>query len=229
MPPAPLTAWLVEDDEEFRQALQASLEPELRVPHTFGSVEDALAWADLHRTRPPEGGWPDVLLLDVNLPGRSGLDALGTLKARLPDTRILMLTIRDDAETIYTALGAGASGFLVKSAPATEIAAAVREAADGGMLITGPVARKVRAFFERQAASGGDYGLSERERDVLDEMGQGRSQREIAQRLFVSQSTVNTHIQHIYEKLHVHSASAAVAKALRERLIRDPGRLAAPR
>jgi DNA-binding NarL/FixJ family response regulator len=159
-----------------------------------------------------------VLLLDVNLPGMSGLDGLGALKARLPAARVVMLTIRDDAETIYAALGAGASGYLLKNADPDQLAAAVEAARNGGMLMPGPVARKVLAAFEGPTPTP-DYGLTDRERDVLREMVQGHTQKEIAERLFVSPSTVNTHVQHIYEKLHVHSGSAAVAKAVRERLV----------
>ena len=216
----PATVWIVEDDAGYRDAVAATLAPSADVQRVFGSVEDALAWADAHAGRAPAGGWPDVLLLDVNLPGLTGIEGLGALKARLPGTRIVMLTIRDDADTIYGALGAGASGYLLKDAPADQIAAAVEAARAGGMLMPGPVARRVLARFE-QPAPAPDYGLTERERDVLREMVLGHTQKEIAARLFVSVNTVNTHVQHLYEKLHVHNGSAAVAKALRERLLDD--------
>ncbi|HLT47325.1 MAG TPA: response regulator transcription factor [Rubricoccaceae bacterium] len=215
--PPPPSVWIVEDDEAYRAALQAALAPAADVREVFGSVEDALAWAAV-RERAADTDRPDVLLLDVNLPGMSGLDGLGALKARLPGTRVVMLTIRDDAETIYAALGAGASGYLLKNADPDQLAAAVEAARDGGMLMPGPVARKVLAAFDRPRPSP-DYGLTERERDVLREMVAGHTQKEIAERLFVSPSTVNTHVQHIYEKLHVHTGSAAVAKAVRERLV----------
>jgi DNA-binding NarL/FixJ family response regulator len=129
-----------------------------------------------------------------------------------------MLTIRDDAETIYAALRAGASGYLIKNDQVDQIVAAIREAAQGGTLMPAPVARKVLGFFQQQESKP-DYGLTEREMEVLQEMTEGYVQKEIADRLFISPSTVNTHIQHIYEKLHVHSGIEAVAKALRERLV----------
>ncbi|HYG68989.1 MAG TPA: response regulator transcription factor [Anaeromyxobacteraceae bacterium] len=146
----------------------------------------------------------------------SETEGLAALKARLPGTRIVMLTIRDEADVISAALGAGASGYLTKDAAVDEIAAAVEAARGGGMLMPGPVARKVLGFFEGLRPAS-DYGLTER--DVLREMVEGYAQKEIAERLFVSPSTVDSHVQHIYEKLHVHSSSAAVAKAVRERLL----------
>lgn len=216
----PINVWVIEDEDPFRETLTYLLDHTtgLRCDQAFGSIEEALEWLEERRGRAMLGGRPDVLLLDVNLPGLSGLEGLEELKARLPETRVLMLTIRDDADTIYAALGAGASGYLVKNAGVDQIVAGVREAHEGGMLMPAPVARMVLSFF-RQRGVGQDYGLTEREREVLAEMVQGRTQKEIAERLFVSPHTVNSHVQHIYEKLHVHSGSAAVAKAVRERLV----------
>lgn len=157
-------------------------------------------------------------MLDVNLPGLDGIEGVGALKARAPRANIVMLTIRDDAETIAAALGAGASGYLTKDATPDELLAAIDAAHAGGMWMQPTVARIVRDAFERRPPAP-DYGLTTREREVLAEMVAGGTQREIAERLFVSPSTVNSHIQHLYEKLHVHSGSAAVAKAIREGLI----------
>ena len=204
--------WVVEDDADYRDALAASLAPAVR--QAFGSVEDAVAWATV---APPDTA-PDVVLLDVNLPGRTGIEGLADLKSRLPATRFVMLTIRDDAATVYAALGAGASGYLLKSAGADEILAAVEAARAGGMLMPAPVARLVLAQFAPEVPSP-TYGLTARERDVLAEMTNGYTQKEIATRLFISTSTVNTHVQSLYDKLHVRTASAAVAKAVRERLV----------
>ncbi|MEM6784117.1 MAG: response regulator transcription factor [Bacteroidota bacterium] len=217
---APIRVWVIEDETTYRETLRLVLDQtaDLACARTFGSVEEAMAWIDTSTALAAEQ--PDVMLLDVNLPGIDGIDGLGTLKARLPGTRILMLTIRDDAATIYGALGAGASGYLVKNAGVDQIVTGVREAHQGGMLMPASVARQVAAFFQERHAPH-DYGLTARERDVLAEMTRGYSQKEIAARLFVSPYTVNTHVQHIYEKLHVHSGIAAVAKAVRERLVSD--------
>ena len=157
--------------------------------------------------------------MDINLPRLDGIACTARIKAQWPDVPVLMLTIRDDADTIFEAFRAGASGYLLKNAPIEKIIAAIREALEGGMLMPAPVARKVMGFFEAKAPAAPSYGLSEREREVLEQMVAGCTQKEISARLYISPSTVNNHIQRIYQKLHVHSSSAAVAKALRERLI----------
>ena len=213
---APIVVWIVEDDADYRKTLTLVLDHDAgaHCGAAFDDCETALACLDSRSAPEP---LPDVLLLDVNLPGRSGLDALGDLRQRLPDTHVVMLTIRDEADVIYAALRAGASGYLLKNAGIDQVVAAVREAHGGGMLMPAPVARKVLAFFQEDPSA--DYRLTEREREVLREMTAGHSQKEIAARLFVSPHTVNTHVQHVYEKLHVRSGIEAVAKALRERLV----------
>ena len=221
MPPSDLdstTVWLVEDDAHYREAVAELMAAHVRAVETFGSVEAALARVESVGRGAPEDGWPEVVMLDVNLPGLSGIEGLGQLKARIPGTVVVMLTIRDDAETIYAALGAGASGYLLKSASPDELLAAVREARAGGMRMQRQVARLVLAAFEARAATP-DYGLTPRETEVLGEMVAGHTQPQIADRLFVSLSTVNSHVQSIYAKLHVNNGSAAVAKAVRERLV----------
>ncbi|MAQ94107.1 hypothetical protein B1759_04440 [Rubrivirga sp. SAORIC476] len=210
--------WLVEDDAHYREAVAELVATHVRSVEAFGSVEAVLARVDSVGKGEPEGGWPEVVLLDVNLPGLSGIEGLSQLKSRLPGSVVVMLTIRDDAETIYAALGAGASGYLLKSASPDELLAAIREARAGGMLMQRQVARLVLASFEARATVP-DYGLTPRETEVLGEMVAGHTQPQIADRLFVSLSTVNSHVQNIYAKLHVHNGSAAVAKAVRERLV----------
>lgn len=205
--------WIVEDDVDFRDAFEDVVGPQVSLEGVFGSVEAAIARLDVA----PEAA-PDVMMLDVNLPGLTGIEGLGALKSRAPATFVVMLTIRDDAATISQALGAGASGYVLKGATPDLLLAAIDQASRGGMLMEPAVARAVLSQFEARPPTP-DYGLTERERDVLREMVEGGTQREIADRLFVSPSTVNTHVQHLYEKLHVHSGSAAVAKAIRERLL----------
>ena len=212
------TVWLVEDDADYRSAVADWLTVHVRGVETFTSVEGALARVDSLGEAAPPDGWPEVVLLDVNLPGVTGIEGLSDLKSRLPGAFVVMLTIRDDAETVYAALGAGASGYLLKSASPDELLAAVAEARAGGMLMQRQVARLVLASFaDRRPAP--DYGLTPRETEVLSEMVAGHTQPEIAERLFVSLSTVNSHVQNVYAKLHVHNGSAAVAKAVRERLV----------
>ena len=217
--PTIINVWIIEDDAPYSQTLTYLLNhtSDMQCQHAFERCEEAL-----HLLKRYEGSvrsWtkPDVLLLDINLPGVSGIQGIGRLKALLPRTQIVMLTIRDDAETIYQALRAGASGYLIKDAGVDEIIAAVRQAFRGGVLMPAPVARQVFGFFQERSST--NYGLTEREKEVLYEMSQGYTQKEIAIRLFVTPHTINTHIQHIYAKLHVHSGIEAVAKALREDLI----------
>ncbi|MEM1094580.1 MAG: response regulator transcription factor [Bacteroidota bacterium] len=214
------TVWIVEDDDRLRETLVYLLDHTTAIacPQAFSSCEEALDMIRAYQARQRQWARPDVLLLDINLPGRSGLDALPQFKALLPDLQIVMLTIRDETDTIFTAFRAGASGYLLKNASVDQIIAAIREARNGGTLMPAPVAKKVLAFFHGQGAAP-DYGLSKREKEVLAEMTEGYTQKQIANRLFISANTVNTHIQHIYEKLHVHSGIEAVAKALRERLV----------
>jgi len=217
-----ITVWVVEDDSEFRGTLTFLLDNTtgMKCGGAHGDVETALDWIDSYQRRARPWPRPDVLLLDINLPGLSGIEGLGRIKAKLPNTRIVMLTIRDDANTIASAFQKGASGYLLKNAGVDRIIAAVREAHSGGMLMPAPVARQVLDIF-RQQTPDEDYGLTDREKEVLNEMVSGRTQKEIADRLFVSPNTINTHVQHIYDKLHVHSGTEAVAKAVRERLVDD--------
>jgi DNA-binding NarL/FixJ family response regulator len=215
-PSRPITLWIVEDDADFRQTVEHLLNttPGLRCARAFESVEDALASAATDPSAPP-----DVVLLDINLPGMDGIEGVAALKARLPAARVVMLTIRDEPAMIGAALEAGASGYLLKSAGADQLVAAVHEAHAGGMLMPAPVARLVMERFRRHSPAAPDYGLTEREREVLAEMVRGRTQKQIGEALFISPSTVNKHVQRIYDKLHVNGGNAAVAKALRERLL----------
>ena len=213
---SPITVWIVEDDEQYRQPLAFLLNhsADMRCAKTFVDCEAALKQAKNLK----EQDVPDIILLDINLPGLSGIEGIGQLKALLPQVGIVMLTIIDDADTIFEALRAGASGYLLKNASVDQITTAIREARQGGTLMPAPVASKVFSFFT-QPPPQTDYGLTSREKEVLQEMSQGYTKSEIAERLYVSRHTVNAHIRNIYEKLHVHSGIEAVAKAIRERLI----------
>jgi DNA-binding NarL/FixJ family response regulator len=220
--PSPIHVWIIEDDLSFRETMEDLLErtADLALGQSFGAVEEALGWIDDAEAQDEAWTRPDVLLLDINLPGMTGIDGIGDIKARLPETGVIMLTIRDEAASIFEAFRAGASGYLLKNSPIDRIIAAIREASTGGMLMPSPVARKVLQFFQQPKPTA-SYRLTGREQEVLGEMVNGRTQKEIADALFVSPSTVNTHVRHIYKKLHVRSSTEAVAKALRERLVDD--------
>ncbi len=215
-----IKVWVIEDDTAYRETLAHLLEhtPDMQCTQVFPDCEDALAWLSADPALIREIGLPNVVLLDINMPGINGLECLNLLKTRMPLAKIIMLTIRDEAETIYEAFRSGASGYLLKNAGVDRILTAVRETHLGGTLMPKGVARKVLAYFQENVSTP-DYGLTDREKEVLQSMAEGLSQKMIADKLFVSRHTVNTHIQHIYVKLHVHSGIEAVAKAFREGLL----------
>ena len=209
-------AWIVEDEEEMRTTMRYVLDNTrgINCKETFIDCEGSLKAI----THFPPDQYPDVILLDINLPGINGIECIGKIKALLPDSKIVMLTIVDKPKVIFNALRAGASGYLLKNAKVDDIIAAVRAAAVGGTLLPPKVATEVLGFFTEFTLDI-DYGLTKRENEVLHEMVKGNSQKMIAENLYISPYTVNSHIQKIYEKLHVHSNVEAVSKALRERLI----------
>ena len=158
---------------------------------------------------------PNVLIMDIHLPDGTGIAATRRLKQLLPETQIVMYTICDDAEQIYQALEAGASGYLLKSAEPAELIRAIREVRQGGVPMTGEVARKVIHSFRKAAPSPARpavEALTKREEEVLDLLAKGFSSGEIARELDIALETVNSHLKHIYGKLHVRSRTQAVIK-----------------
>ncbi len=216
--PGTITLWLVEDESWFAEEYMAELAEyeDLNVDRHFITCEELYACAV--KLRPSEG--PDAILMDIRLPGASGIEGTRKLKERWPDVPILMLTNNDHPDVIFEAFKAGASGYLLKDTSHEQGTAAIREAVYyGGMLLPAKVARKTMTFFSGQSANRA-YRLTPRETEVLTLMCNGTSNRdELADRLFISSQTVNNHLRHIYEKLHVHSATEAVSKAYREHLI----------
>lgn len=210
----PMDIWIIEDDAFFQQTLVDLIEGAdgLRLTHAFDACEPALAMLQT-------GEIPDVVLSDISLPGIKGTEGARRIKALCPTAQIIMLTIHDDEDTIFDALCAGASGYLLKHAPATRILAAIAEVQRGGVPFTAPVARKVLDLFKDAVVPRGDYGLTDREKEILLLLADGYKQKEIAEQLFLSPYTVETHLRNIYAKLHVRNGIAAVSKALRERLI----------
>lgn len=210
---APATVWLIEDNAAFRNSLMRVLNQltELKCPLAFASCEEALRRLRL-------GNAPDVILLDVGLPGMSGLEGIPALKVAAPRTHVIMLTVFDDHDKILRAICAGASGYLLKGAPPERIAEAIQEVLHGGAPMNGRIARSVLDMFARMARPPQDYGLTPREKDVLELLVNGLTKKEIAARADVSYHTVDTHLRNIYNKLQVHTRSGAVAKAVQARL-----------
>jgi DNA-binding NarL/FixJ family response regulator len=214
-PGAKTVVWLIEDHADSRRVLARVLNraATMQCPCAFASCEEALAAL---QTNPH----PDVVLLDIGLPGMNGIEGIRRIKALSPATHVIMLTVFDDQEKVFNAICAGASGYLLKTADEDAVAAAVQEVLHGGAPITPRVARLVLNMFPlRPAPPAQDYGLSDREREVLELMVQGLVKKEVADRLHVSYHTVDNHFRSIYTKLQVHTRGGAVARAVAEHLV----------
>ena len=211
-----ISVWLVEDDADYRLTIEDLLN------HTSGfkCSEVFFAYEEVESLLGAPEGWsaPDVILMDIGLPGLDGIEGVSHLKERLPAVPIVMLTVNDSADVIFNALRAGASGYLLKDTMADRIVAAIREAASGGVLMQAPVATKALQYFS-QSKVRTDYALTPREKQVLALMADGLAHKEIAERLYLSPYTVENHLRSIYQKLHVSSGIEAVAKAFKERLL----------
>jgi DNA-binding NarL/FixJ family response regulator len=161
---------------------------------------------------------PDVLLMDINLPGMNGIECVVHLHAALPELKIIMLTVFEDSERVFNALSAGAFGYLVKSIRLDKILQAIRDVHEGGSPMSGHIARMVvQSFEQRSPAKDETSGLTPRELEVLHGLSCGQPYKEIASELGISLNTVRTYIQRIYEKLHVHSQTEAVMKYARRK------------
>lgn len=208
----PIAVSIVEDNRDARESLAALLEstPTLRCLGVYPTGEKALAAIPLEP--------PDVLLVDINLPGMSGIELVTKLKARLPALPILMLTTYEQSDLIFDSLRAGANGYLLKSMPTDELIKAFETVQAGGAPMSMQIARKVVDFFRQNSAPDTAVeSLSPREKEVLAQLAQGRFYKEIAADLGIAMSTLRTHQQRIYEKLHVQSRTEATLKYLRHR------------
>lgn len=198
---------IVEDDAPARQILSSWLRRAegFHCVSEFGSVEDALLKLPQDK--------PEVVLMDINLPGVSGIEGVRRLKLSLPTTQFVMLTVYEDSDHIYNALAAGASGYLLKQTPRHELLAALKDVHAGGSPMTSNIARKVvQSFQPVHPHNPVADDLSPREREVVELLARGYLYKEIADTLNISVPTVNTYIRRIYEKLHVRSRGQAVAK-----------------
>jgi DNA-binding NarL/FixJ family response regulator len=158
---------------------------------------------------------PSVVLMDIGLPNISGIEGVRTVRNNFPDMQVLMFTVFEEDDKIFDAIRAGASGYLLKKTPPEEIVEAIRELSQGGAPMSPSIARKVIQAFQTQAPEPlAEYELTAREKEILFSLVDGLSYKKIAEKYFVSISTIRTHICNIYHKLHVHSKAQAVAKAL---------------
>ena len=206
----PTNVSIVEDNDKLRGTLARVLNRAdgFRCVSQYANAEDALK--DLPQVR------PDVVLMDINLPGMNGVKCVQQLKTLLPGIQVMMLTVYEDTENIFNALAAGANGYMLKRTPSKELLEAIQEVHQGGSPMTMHIARKVVQSFQRSAASvPSTENLSEREQQVLDLLSLGQMYKEIADKLGISYETVHTYIRRIYEKLQVRTRTEAVAKFLR--------------
>jgi DNA-binding NarL/FixJ family response regulator len=200
---------IVEDDAELRSTLAKLIDgsPGFRCVSQHPTAENALQ--EIPKVN------PSVVLMDINLPGLSGVDCVRRLKPLLPQTQIIMLTVYQNSEHIFNALAAGATGYLLKQTPPADLLAAIRDVHAGGSPMSSHIARKIVQSFQKPAPSGTEAGLlSSRESEVLELLAKGYLYKEIADKTGLTYATVHTHIRHIYEKLHVRSRAQAVAKHL---------------
>ena len=205
-----ITVSIVEDQDQLRNTLSRviSRADGFECMSTYPNAEDALE--DLPKKK------PNVVLMDINLPGMNGVECARKLKQTAPEIQIMMLTVYEDTENIFNALAAGASGYLLKRTSTPELLESIREVHRGGSPMTAHIARKVVSSFQKPAASTeATEDLSPREREVLDCLSQGFLYKEIAEKLGISYETVHTYIRRIYEKLQVRTRTEAVAKFLR--------------
>ena len=216
---SPVPVWLIEDTAAYRQSLVKVLNqtPGFTCAAAFGAVEDALDELAVHPAAAPQ-----VILLDIGLPGLDGVSGLPRLRTAVPAARIIMLTSFDDHERVFRAIRSGASGYLLKTAGVLKIIEALQEVLQGGAPMSPPIARAVLTMFAQQrppAAPAADYGLTPRETQILECLVAGRTLKEAAAALGLSPHTVDTHLRHIYEKLQVNTRQGAVAKAVGQHLV----------
>ncbi len=215
-----LRVLIVDDHALFRRGLQMVLqgEPDIEVVGEASDGAEALD-NDIDTT-------PDIVLMDVRMPGIGGIDACTAIKDAVPSAKIIMLTISDEEADLYDAIKAGASGYLLKDSSIDEVAQAIRVVADGQSLISPSMAIKLLDEFKQMSRSDRQQvpspRLTERELEVLKLVAQGLNNREIAKRLFISENTVKNHVRNILEKLQLHSRMEAVMYAVREKLLDIP-------
>ena len=215
----PIRVMIVDDHESHRYGIRLSLENEtdIEVVAEAGDGNEALEGA--------EKSTPDVVLMDIRMPKRSGIEATRAIKDVLPSTKILMLTVSDDEADLYDAIKAGASGYLLKDTGLEELTSAVRQVQAGQSLISPPMASKLLNEFAAMVKSRDERTqvpgprLTDRELQVLKLVAKGMNNRDIGTELFISENTVKNHVRNILEKLHLHSRMEAVVYAVREKLL----------
>jgi len=214
---SPIEVWVLEDNDLLRTELSQLIDSAEGMHCDLAADRCETALAALG-----EGRIPDIVLMDIGLAGIDGIEGTRRLRAASPSSRVAMLTIHEEDEKVFNAVCAGASGYLLKPSEPEHIIAAIRDLNDGSAPINGFIASRMLEMFSdlgsRFSLPAEDYGLTQREREILKLLVDGMSTDQIAVQLSRSYHTVDSHIRNIYDKLHVHSRSLVIAKAVRERL-----------
>jgi DNA-binding NarL/FixJ family response regulator len=202
---------IVEDDEQIREGISTLIKSTdgFILNGAFGDCQALLKnLADIS---------PDVFLMDISMPGMSGIECTAKIKSACPEANIIMLTVYEDDTQIFDSLRAGASGYILKRTPLQEIIEAIKDVHSGGAPMTPSIAKRVLNHFNEAGKKIDEYNLTSREKEILNELINGLSYKKIAEALFISLDTVRSHIKNIYQKLHVSSRSEAVAKVIKDK------------
>ncbi|MFN3445428.1 MAG: response regulator [Bacteroidia bacterium] len=200
---------IVEDNHDIRTGLMMIVNgvEELECRQTFSSAEEAIKILPLH--------CPDVVLMDIDLPGMNGIDCIKMLKDKCIETQYMMLTVYEDDDKIFSSLEAGATGYLLKKTSPAQLVESIKDLVNGGSPMNAQIARKVVASFNKPKVNKTPEELTKREMELLELLSKGYRYKEIADQLFISQDTVRTHIRNIYVKLHVNSKIEAINKVFK--------------
>jgi DNA-binding NarL/FixJ family response regulator len=202
---------IIDDNQLIRESLRMILQPDEKytIVNTYSNCEDAIANLDRDA--------PDVVLLDIQLPGISGIEGTILIRKRLPECIILIITVSDDSDKVFRSLSAGASGYIIKTSKLNTIKESIEEALAGGAPMSLSISKMVVESFRKQKGS----PLSDREAEVLQYISEGKSYSKIAQELFISKETVKTHIKNIYRKLEVVSKADAIRVANKNKWVQN--------
>lgn len=205
----PIKVSIVEDNDQIREGLSVLINGTtgFQCVATYPTAENALKYLPAHR--------PDIVLMDIHLPGMSGIECVRELKRLQPDLQIMMLTIYEDDDNVFKSIVAGATGYVLKKTPPSELMDAISDLHHGGSPMSDRIARKVvQAFQQMKKSSTETENLTQRESEILSYVARGYQDKEIAEKLFLSSETVRTHLRNIYKKLHVRSRTEATLKYL---------------
>src|SRR5512140_1234168 len=205
----PIKVSIVEDNDQIREGLSVLINGStgFQCVATYPTAENAIRYLPAHK--------PDVALMDIHLPGMSGIECVRELKRLLPELQIMMLTIYEDDDNVFKSIVAGATGYILKKTPPSELMDAISDLYRGGSPMSDRIARKVvQAFQQMNKSSRETENLTQRESEILSYVAKGYQDKEIADKLFLSSETVRTHLRNIYKKLHVRSRTEATLKYL---------------